>query len=345
MKSLASKSKFYFLFDTNVFNKLCRDKPFYSNYLKSLEENQLAPKEVQKGFYITPFSVLESIGIRPKYKELTSNKNNTSIISFLSQEIRTYFENLDELSVDNLRKKAQNNRPNGGTDNQNYIYNLCVERCVQENDFHQTLILNLVYDFLCKYPYKKTVFKDIFDILKLHLFLKESYEVSKFRLLSNLFDKESNRINRESIGTDKAKLNTSKGLKSQIAKDYLDTDIIHSVCMGHLSKEGLHPVIGFTFDNYNEILPRISAYKGFIYNVKKGFLNSNINGEEYLFNNRSGIICFLNKDGVIEKKVNVIDIPITGYGKDDEFITEDYKKFEQNGFENYQPSTSVSQSG
>lgn len=328
-------NQYYFLFDTSVFQKLCRDNSFYSSFLKSMEENNLNPKEFQEGFYITPFSVLEAIGVRPAYKKIECNFKDSSIINFLSQEIRNYFENLDDINSENLKLKAQKNRPINASEGQNYLYELCVERCVNEDDFHQMLIYHLVLDYLYKYQYKNKIFENIFDILKLHLFDKALYEISKFRLLSNLYDKNSPRISTESIGTERAKLNTNKSLKTQLGKDYLDSDIVHSVCMGHLAKDGLYPVVGFTFDNYNEILSRISAYKGFIYGTKKDFLNSNFDDEEYIFNNTSGIICFLNSDGMIEKKINVIDIPVTGHGSEDSFITQDYKKFEMLGFENY----------
>lgn len=333
--------KFYYQFDNNLFTSLCRYNDFFKNFIESSKEYDLYPKEKQDGFYLTPFTILEAIGCIPRdpkieFKRKSDIKESIQNFSF---NIRKAFESMDELKIQNLINYAERNKPNGVDllPIQFDLYEKCIINPLNEPSFYDTLITYLVADFIYKFQYEKNIFKEIFPILEYPLFLNnEAYGISKFKLIGNNFDKKRNRIKKEIQGSKIAIENTITGLTLK-RTDFLDCDIVHAVCMGHLLKDfNLIPVIGFTQDNKNRILPRISLYKNFIYKVKCDFLyNRNYNKDNFLFDNVSGILCFVDSKGKITKKENVIDISITGFEPHDLKITNEYKKMETLGFENY----------
>ncbi|HRG77569.1 MAG TPA: hypothetical protein PLX69_23620 [Leptospiraceae bacterium] len=333
--------KFYYQFDNNLFNSLCRYNDFFNNFIESSKEYGVYPKEKQEGFYITPFTILEAIGCIPKDPKIKFKRKSDLVESIrdFSFNTKTAFESMGELKIQNLINFAERNRPNGADllPIQFDLYEKCIMNPLNKLGFYDTLVTYLTSDYIYKFKYENNIFKEIFSILERHLFLNnEVYGISKFKLIGNTFDKKRNKIKKEIQGSKIAIENSLMGLTLK-RTDFLDCDIAHAVCMGHLLKDvNLIPVIGFTQDNKNRILPRISLYKNFIYKVKSEFLNSkNYNKDDFLFDNVSGILCFVDSKGRITKKEDVIDIPMTGFEPHDLKITNEYKKIETLGFESY----------
>lgn len=312
--------KYYFQFDTHFFKRLCRDEVFFEKFHRVLEVHDLQAKSKQEGFYLTPFTILETIGIKPKQINFSAKKYN-NLQDFLNNyvaELRTRYLTAKEIQSDNIQVAAQSNYPKSGTSIQKNIYDLCITRVVEDDEFIPNLITHLTMDSVFKYQYKKEWVKELISTFLFEVFHLEEplrYEVSKFRLVQNNFRINKGHFQKTAIGTKFAISNTISALNLKGAGDLLDCDIIHAVCLGYQKMSNLlKPVIGFTLDNPSAIIPRIALYKGFIEYAKNRATKSKYHVSKEILEHTGGMVVFMDHK-TYESSIKVVaDIEPTGNG-------------------------------
>lgn len=301
-----------FLLDTTIFNKLIRKRDFFQQFTESTKSCNFPD---HNSLYITPFSVLEYLGLKIEHpiilpKKFPEHQVNEEIEKIISNAYQFY--NKQEL----LSPKAIKLRLD---DIETYVINegkIYFDRLKDyiHSDFSiSSLSYHLTADFIHNFPFPIERRRDAFVRLSMDILrnIYVPYEVSKFRLVQNDWDSQWARLKKESSGSlsrfDKSIRMKSKG-------DFLDSDIVHLTTLGIYTSEKTYPLVAVTSDNPEDIIGRISLYKGLI-RFLKYFIKTQNGLENFpILENTEGIIFYANNEGKFIGKSTVSEIPT--FGKD-----------------------------
>ncbi|MBM9591549.1 hypothetical protein JWG41_13915 [Leptospira sp. 201903075] len=296
-----------YLLDTNIFNKLLKKKEFLRNFEESIQKCNFPDLN---SLYFTPFCVLEYLGLKSKHppiipKNFPEHRINEEIEQIISDAYQFYIKQ-ECFSPKSIKSRVENIEKYVIEDAKKY-YNRFKEYIHFEFQI-SNLAYHLTADFINNYPFPIERRKDVFIRLSMDILrnIYVPYDVSKFRLAQNDWDGQWVRLKKESSGK-LERLDKSIRMKSK--GDFLDSDIIHLSTLGVYSKNKTYPLVVVTTDELEDVLGRITLYKGLV-KYLKNFLTTKDGLENYpLITHSEGIIFFANLEGIFIGKSNVSEIP------------------------------------
>lgn len=266
---------------------------------------------------LTPFTIMEALGLIipiPEIKLPTKGFNDPkTIIGFLYNEVESYYQS--KIDINNLLDRAAENSKFTSLKTKELEYK-CVFQPLSDKSFKYQFVKSLTWDFLFKFPYKRTFEYQIMnEIFVPSFFLTMLSNISKFRLAKKFWDssfQDLKKINSHQVELIQ-KINTSLELKYR--KDYLDCELIHVATIGDFITDIYRPAVVFSCDKSQIIVDRIMTYKTIINEI---FNNCEEAAKiEYLSKARlwnQGIVVFCNTDGTIRGYIEVKEIkPFWGF--------------------------------
>ena len=281
-KNIAMKIKVdknaYFLLDNKVFRNLSGNTGDY----KKIQSNWNA--SLAKKFYFTtdkwnyvhtPFLMLEGAGITmhdgPKInlpdKQTLKNMGPAKLRYYVFEKAYESYKNEDYLKQDQVLKIAKETREKclkkAGT---TVVFDKFIIDGVQDPSFHNSICFALATDYAYRfhsYPSKRKEEIFVSGLLDFFFSLKAGYNVSQFRLVSEL---GKWLLNKGPKTEENKRILANISLKEW--RDLLDTEIVHYAVMGYLENGKMYSVDVFTSDNEQVIRDRIFVYKKSIEHIK-----------------------------------------------------------------------------
>jgi hypothetical protein len=255
--------------DNNIFRLICSSpngdviRKLY-NSISNLPFNKFSNKIA---FKLTPFSILEEIGVTPPkmYKILTAEiillDDAASIAEYLTLKAKKYYMESEFISLDYLNKKAIEQEKYVTIEAKKIYYELVKER-INEEGFIDYLYNQLIMDYLMKFDYGIELEERMLSFFNLQFFISDnilfniSNDINKFRLARKLWNKYYNyNHNNNLLINSLDSYNKAMGLDKH--GDYLDCELIHFCCVGVFFNQERLPVISYTTDDPENIIPRI----------------------------------------------------------------------------------------
>jgi hypothetical protein len=308
--------------DNNFYRRLCtsKDGSTFQNWVTSLNkseqlrelilENRLEP-------YITPFAILEGLGITVPYPEIKLPQhlkqgahNAVNQFSFVNDEAKKYFASLNTLKIEHLQQRfleqSEYTHPSAkAIERMHLMYGL------QDNNLPNKLITSLSFDYVTKYQYSRECRKGLRALVFVHgLFVQNSLMsgFSKYRLTKGMWEDAYEEMQQDpSMKIEKAD-EIHQLMKLKKHKDFLDTDLIHLAVHGYFSNEAYRKIICITCDDYETILFRVRIYKT-LYNACLSFVRESddiySNYETVLNQFANGVILICNNNCEVIQVINV----------------------------------------
>lgn len=304
-------------FDNNFYRYLCtsKDGSTFQKWVASLSKNEPL-KRIFLGNplepYVTPFSILEALGITIPYQEIKlpqylrqGSYNGFDEFHYVNSEAKKYFESLDILKIEYLNKRF--------SEQSIYTHPLAksIERMhlahsLQDVNVTNKLITALSFDYIMKYQYSREYRKGLRSFLFVHwLFIQNSLlsSLSKYRLTKSIWEDAYEDMQRNPLSKIEKADEINKLISLKKYKDLSDTDLIHLAIHGYYSKNTYRRIICITCDNYETILFRVRMYKTLykacldfvkdssdVYQKYKNILNQFANGLILICNNNCEVI-------------------------------------------------------
>lgn len=308
-----SIQKYWFAFDTNVFRLITTDSLNYSKFISEMEKIGLRPKFSQKGFILSPFTLLEYIGVAIPDPDIRIPKELTEIediIKFITQRGTDFYNHHPNLSQKYLTEKSNKQRkfvvPEATA-----LYEICVDRILKKKDFKSIIVDYLLTDFIYKYKYPASLYATVYNLFSVGILQEETpgYQFSKFRVIVDFWQRNYEKLKKHSKAPKHALEKTNKAMSLKTKKDFVDTELVHMTTMGFIHQRSHYPVIGLTTDNIDNLIHRIAVYKGFIQVNKDKYLKSGIKIRKSIENHNGGHLIFFDKKINITKQISVENIP------------------------------------
>jgi hypothetical protein len=311
---------YHFLLDNNIYRPLMASENgfFFKNFKNSIEKHNIIKNITQNNlvYSITPFSILEALGITIPYPEnlIYDKKTKAYKEGFknLKKQAENYFENLPILKIQNLLNAAEKQSTFTNSDSKELEKTLIFNPLKTEG-FYNYLLKGVVFDYLCKYEFPQETQKQIFSEFLIPTFFLNDRDISrfsKFRIIKRLWDNSYYGLEKSTILENQFIKELNQAMKLKRNKDFLDCEIIHFSTIGDLVNENHNPVFSFTTDKKETVLNRIIVYKSMI-NL---FINSLLTIEQYesykhLINNwKQGMIIFCDRKGHFKESIDISNI-------------------------------------
>ena len=304
------------ILDNNIFRILCSSEKGIAikRLYKSISNFSFLQDKINIAIKLTPFSILEAIGIVPPKMynlslptEIIQLKDATQIANYLSSKALGFYLESEVISLGMINKKALE-QENYVTTEAKDIYNKLVLSIFNETGFIEYLQKQLVMDYLIKYDYPNEIDEIMMPFFGAQLFMNDeiSSNISKFRLAKKLSNMYYNLIQHDR-NVHKAFLNTlQKSMNIDKHQDYLDCDLIHFACLGILINDERFPVICYTLDKPEIIIQRIEIYKSTIELFKYSLEKSNPNQINLPpINQAEGMFAFCSKEGDVYSMIEI----------------------------------------
>lgn len=287
---------------------MCKSKngEVISNFNKSFDRCKLKGTDFS-GFRITPFSLLEFLGIVPPHfilndipQEVFRDKNPGTITDFILKKAKKFYSESAVLTIDYLKQKEE--------EQLKYVeyeafplFKACVSETLESKNAIDLIHGSLAFDYLFKIDFPKELEKIMMQYFSSHFFL--DYPLSplgKFRYTKKLWDgfigKEGTRYPHAGINSE---IKKSMSIKKQ--RDYLDCDVIHWLCYG-LPYNGKRAQVAFiTYEKAFQIFDRAIVHK-MIGKRLFELCDKDLQGKyRDTFHHVGGYIIFSKKDGEIEE--------------------------------------------
>ncbi len=312
--------KYHFLLDNNIYRPLMASENgvFIKNFKNSIEKHTIIKNITHNNlvYSITPFSILEALGITIPYsKNLIYNEKTKAYkegFKNLKKQAENYFENLEILKIQNLLNAAEKQSIYTNSESKELEKTLIFNPLKTEG-FYKYLLKGVVFDYLCKYEFPQETQKQIFSEFLIPTFFLNDRDISrfsKFRIIKRLWDNSYYGLEKSTILENKFIKKLNQAMKLKRNKDFLDCEIIHFSTIGDLVNENHNPVFSFTTDKKETVINRIIVYKSMI-NL---FINNLLTIEQYenykhLINNwRQGMIIFCDKEGHFKESIDISNI-------------------------------------
>jgi hypothetical protein len=256
----------FFLFDTNIFRaatkspggKLLQTLLHHLGARLGLQFNDGG----QRAFRITPFGLLEALGIVPPKPPETrfdfDTKAPNQIYSALVDSAKAFYSTQPQLQKDFLLEKHDEQR--GFTTPQAmWLFDTCVTSVLNRDvDLTGAIASFLAHDYFFNYQFTPRTFKRLIPLLACMFFIDAPQEgpASRFRISKRMHDQIQGNLQ---YLPEYPKI--APALKMKAWKDLLDTDIIQDITFGFPYEGTRHRVTALTFDNAETLEQRAILHR------------------------------------------------------------------------------------
>ncbi len=323
VKKLKRSNQILFhILDTNLFRKACKSKngAFILNLNASLSRNLYLKNSEITAFKLTPFGLLEYLGIVPPHPtsieipaNISESANSRAIADHIIIAAKAFYSACDELKLRNLKAKCAEQeayveyeaRP---------LFDICVKNILDQPNIEEVIVGFLAFDYLYKHRFNVELEKIMLQYLSVHFFMDDAFSssVSKFRLSKRVWDKiREDLVKQYKNDEEKLKLieiyTNSMKIKNQ--RDFLDGDLVHYIAYGHEYNGQRCRVVALTCDDSFNVCDRVVLHRlvgDVIYNncdknVKALFQN--------MAKHKGGFVVTCNDDGHFTKILDISQLP------------------------------------
>ena len=315
--NMETSTTHFFLFDNDIFNHLCKskDSKTIDNFKDCLHTHPLTKIIETYALKLTPFSVLEALGVSIPYPSqitidhsLFPKIDPDLIATSIFNQAKSYYQNSELFS-----KTFINNRLDEEltfvNSNARWLYNPCVADVVKESNFLQETLIPLSMDFTMQYAYPEELQAEMNGFFLSQFFAKDeiSNSVNKFRIAKRLWNVHYRKEQKgNSKNYDLESINKAMQLKQK--KDYLDGDLIHFLCLGAYHEQTNYRVVVFTSNSPSAFKQRISVYKWIINFVKFKFGVDNPSEPIPEIYQNDGLLVYCSSEGEFLDAIDVKSI-------------------------------------
>jgi len=271
--------------DNNFYRRLCttKDGSALQKWIASMQTkpglaNMFIGGRLEP--YITPFSILEALGIVVPYPDIQipahlrqGARAALDQFEFVDGEAKKNFSGLDVLRSEYLeqrfREQSRYTHPSSKS-----IERMHLESGLRDPSLERNLVTALSFDYLVKYPYNRESRKGLRGFVFVHwLFLQNSLlsSLSKYRLAKSIWDDTF----AEMQGTQALRASGAERINDLMSfkarRDFVDTELIHLAVHGHYHGSGYRRLLCVTCDAHDTILARVRIYKT-LYNACLAFV-------------------------------------------------------------------------
>ena len=243
----AQSAMIFHILDTNLFRTLTSTPGgvAIAKLNSGLDKYQALKNQVETAIKMTPFGLLEGIGLIPPkipYPVISQDlrkKPSREIADFLLNYFTAALDAEQLLSAEALKERVERQRaytvPEAMT-----LFDICVTHPTNYYNFDQSVRKCLAFDHLFKYPFDDELRAKMHHLL-LVMALSASPMAShggKFRLVRRLWEQVYPSIAKANPKAEGElhRINQSMSLKNK--QDYFDCDIVAFLCDGYLSVAG-----------------------------------------------------------------------------------------------------------
>lgn len=312
---------FRFVLDSRVFRLLCDpERPAaLDNFRASLARLRLAPEGRLPDLEMTPFAVLDAIGVLPPvfpalpYLPKTMGTLKAVEVGILIKEsIQKEFKAAPQLQPESLRWRMEALRE--ATDPAAHeVVDLCLARFGTRDTFEEDLLEPLILDalFTFRFPeeYRERM-NHLFDSFLLNKKVQVA-GLTKMRRLKGVWDRSLLRLLRKNPRARGEILAADQGMRLRTYRDLLEWEVIHYAILGY-ARKAVHPVIGFSLESRDTLEARCKAHK----TALRAFLDD-ISPEELTGALRPWIRAWTpgwlvpcREDGTLEAAISTGEVPV-----------------------------------
>jgi hypothetical protein len=232
--------------DNNFYRRLCttKDGSALQKWIASVQAAPTLASVIIGGRlepYITPFSILEALGITVPYPDIripahlqSGARAALDQLEFVDGEAKKYFAGLDVLRLEYLEQRfgeqSRYTHPSSKP-----IERMHLEGGLRDPNLRTNLITALSFDYLTKFPFSKEHRKGLRGFVFVHwLFLQNSLlsSLSKYRLAKLIWDDSFSEMKiTPSLRVPGAQdINALMSLKAH--RDLVDTELVHLAVHG-----------------------------------------------------------------------------------------------------------------
>jgi hypothetical protein len=260
------KVQLRYLLDGRLFRLLCDpgQAAALETFRASLVRLRLAAVGALPDFEMTPFGVFDAIGVKlpriPTF-DLPEGLTHVETGSHLIGWTRNELEQAPSLQAERLRSRVEELRQATGPEILD-LFDLCLTRCVEREDFEGTLHLQLSFDYVFRRRYPERLRERMLKMLQGSLFdpgVKIS-GLTRMRVIKVMWDRSYEWLlkTREARGEIQE---VDQEIRPIHFQDYLAWEAIHHAVLGYPAETTFHPVIAFTPDPEETLVARSRAYK------------------------------------------------------------------------------------
>ncbi len=310
------------LLDNNVFRALIH-RNSGGNLERFLEDVRASPfvePGCEMSFLLTPFSLLEAIGIVPPPALLALNQvqpiqgNESEATEAMTDDMLRqaceFFECCTEISEANLKSKVSEQR-NYTQDASLSFFDLCVTKVLEKPETRRHIIACLAVDAVFKYSYPHEQLPHFHVRFLAMLFSRDEVDnsASLFRVIKRIWDVLFNKMYSDLESYNLQRLEQARQCMAiENQHDFLDCDLIHFLCVGYIVRDRRLPVIAFTMDNFDTVCTRISVFKAIQEAFRSKALEILKQKEEDVVMHEQGILVSCNSNAQLVHWIRVQDI-------------------------------------
>lgn len=275
-------------------------------------------------FALTPFSVLEAIGVVPPSPSLDfapipiEAGREAEAIEKMSDEILRqaleFYEQTPALSEANLLFKADEQRLHTRPDALPF-FDRCITDVIKNREARCHMIACLAVDTLFKFdfPCRTLPFFQVRFLAMLFSVDEIDNSVSLFRVVKKIWDAVYSRMYRDPASFNRERLlKAQKHMEIKKSRDLVDCDLIHYLCVGFMTGDHRSPVIGCTTDDLDTIVTRIAVFKTIQEQYSKDALKMMGRKRNEVVRHEPGTVIHCTPNARVKGSIRVADIPVIG---------------------------------
>jgi hypothetical protein len=258
------------LLDTNIFRFLCSSDAVYKTWFGMVRKHFRGDRFQ---ITVTPFTILEGIGIRPvrmKDAALESELENIHEIERAKEIILDralqYYGQLPEVSLNFLREEAEK-RATYFTGKPRQLFLDVMRYAFDQSSLAQGIHLALAVDEVGRFPLPKHLQKERYMSAMVDIYRGHHHDrnFSQYRAMQECWVSFLNRHVQKLLPDLRPEIEEfNRGMLVEAKKDYLDTEIVSISCDGYRTPEGVEKVYAFTCDSPEVIKKRCAMYSFFL---------------------------------------------------------------------------------
>jgi len=312
--------------DNNFYRRLCtsKDGSALQKWIASIQAKPAWADLILGGQlipYVTPFSILEALGITVPYPDVQIPAHlrkgaGTALdqFEFVDAAAKKYFASLSVLTPEHLEQRfmAQSRYTHPSAQP---IERMHLQSGLRDPNLPRKLTTVLSFDFLVKYPFSRECRRGLRGFVFVHwLFLQNSLlsSLSKYRLAKAIWDDAF----AEMQGTaslrvpDAEEINALMSLKAH--RDFVDTELIHLAVHGYYDGHTYRRLLCVTCDARDVMVNRVRIYKT-LYNACLAFVGDSPDMHAQYANILSqfanGLILICNESCEVVSVIDVSSVP------------------------------------
>jgi hypothetical protein len=330
-RAATSANRMLILLDNNVFRSLthrnCGGEP--NRFFQEVRAQGLIAPYAPISLALTPFSLLEAIGIRAptpalfytrspirsgekdqvKLDEERRETIDGAIDDLLGQAIN-FYEQCPAISQANLKARAVEQRgytkPTALGFFDRYVTNVLADVNARRH-----MIACLAADAVFKFNFPHDLLPHFHEQFLRMLFSRDEIDNSAglFRVMKRIWDvlytqmyADSQNFNRERLAQAQQRMAIAND------HDFLDCELVHYLCVGYVVGQNRSPVIGFTTDDFKTVEMRIAVFKATAEQYRQSILQITNHTEEELVHHEQGTLVRCGSDAQLLEFVHVKDI-------------------------------------